>query len=473
MNGMEEDLLPDDVVLPEELLELGFVITKDDKIRCVAAPDQGPRYKVNRSDRINKVHIETLHKAIHGIIIDRLVGMGMHFMKIPQGSENQVPIMVSGNIDTAPRVVVFVGEIIEDLGIFSYRDACDDGLAFGSIIGFAKGLLGENAKHSPNALILANPGQDVWHNAGGSPMTAESYRAQHRASAAVRERPLSGRNDVIGNRSIDEHVKNIFERVLLRHGFRVGARIDIVGLSEGGTAAMAYLRKKWSFWRPHISSLTMINPEMILNMGIKDDDLEFPESFAWFMKYRCRGWIVCDKPIGTLVPDLHFPYAYNMYSSGEGAKSSCMVTRGVGHILSWMNMMHYSPMAIETFEVAPGEHDPNLEAELASLIHNRIVQIPGGKVEVQSMKTKDQIEGCVSGVTFDDDMYTFFNENLYPVEDDSDNGSEGSVVYPVNDDAFDALRDSLPDMFPHVLPAEPDALATDRRTRGLFSPHFS
>ncbi|OQE15143.1 hypothetical protein PENFLA_c033G05149 [Penicillium flavigenum] len=467
MNGMQEDLLPDDVVFPEELLELGFVITKNDKIRCVAAPDQGPRYKVNRSDRINKVHIETLHKAIRGIVIDRLLGIGMHFMKIPKGSEKQAPILVSGNIDTAPRVVVFIGEIIEDLGIFSYRDACDDGISFGSIIGFAKGLLGENARDSPNALILANAGQDVWYNAGWSPMTAESYHAQHRASAVVRERPLSGRNDVIGNRSIDEHVQNIFEQVLLRGGFQVGARIDIIGLSEGGSAAMTYLKNHWSFWAPHISSLSMINPETILNTGIKADDLKFPESFAWFMKYRCRGWIICDKPIGTRVPDLHLPYAYNTYSSGEGARSSCMVTRGVGHILTWMNMMHYSPMAIEKFEVAPGEPDPNMEAELASLINNGIIQIPGGKVEVHSLETKDQIEGCVSGVTFTDDMYTFFKENLYPVAEDdnkSDDSSECSVVN-INDDAFDTLRDSLPgvfpgethdapDVLPHVLPAE-------------------
>ncbi|CAG8887840.1 unnamed protein product [Penicillium egyptiacum] len=489
MNAMQEDLLPDDVVFPEELLGLGFVITKDDKIRCAAAPDQGPRYKINRSDRINKVHIETLHsqltlrfvsivgygldepsgtndfiEAIRSTIIDRLLGMGMHFMKIPKGSNQHVPIMVSGNITTAPRVVVFFGEIIEDLGVFSYRDACDDGIPFGSIVGFAKGLLGENARDSPNALVLANVGQNVWYNAGWSPMTAESYHGQHRSSAVDRERPLTARN-VIGGGSIGEHVQNIFEQVLLRGGFRIGARIDIIGLSEGGRAAMTYLRNQWSFWAPHISSLSMINPETILNTGINADDLKYAESFAWFMKYRSRGWIICDKPIGTRVPNLNLPYGCNTYSSGEGTKSSCMVTRGVGHILTWMNMMHYSPMAIEKFEVAPGEADPNMEADLASLIHNGIIPIPGGKIEVHSLETMNQIKGCLSGVTVTDEMVTFFKENLYPIEDDdneSDNGSECSVVCTVeNDDAFDVLRDTPPD----VLPAEtsetsdtPDAL---------------
>lgn len=184
-------------------------------------------------------------EAIRTSIIDRLLGMGMHFMKIPKGSKQQVPIMVSGNVTTAPRVVVFVGEIVEDLGVFSYRDACDDGISFGSILGFAKGLLGENAQDSPNALILANAGQNVWHNAGWFAMTHDSVHGQHRASAVDRERPLSARN-VIGN-GISEHVQNIFEGILMRSNFRVGARIDIIGLSEGGHAAMTYLKNQCEY----------------------------------------------------------------------------------------------------------------------------------------------------------------------------------------------------------------------------------
>ena len=169
----------------------------------------------------------------------------MHFKKIPEGSKRQLPIMVSGNVTAAPRVVVFFGEIVEDLGVFSYRDACDDGISFGSMLGFAKGLLGENSLDSPNALILANAGQTVWYNGnGGSAMTTDSLHGQHRASAVSRERSLGARNIITGNISIDEHVRNIFEQILMRSNFRVDARIDIIGLSEGGHAAMAYLQNQ-------------------------------------------------------------------------------------------------------------------------------------------------------------------------------------------------------------------------------------
>lgn len=171
----------------------------------------------------------------------------MDFMGIPEGSKQQVPIMVSGNVNTAPRVVVFFGEIIEDLGVFSYRDACDDGISFGSILGFAKGLLGVNAQYSPNALVLANIGQNVWSNSGWSPMTADSARSQRRNSVVERKRPLDDRN-VIGKGSVSEHVENIFHQVLMRGNyFQVGARIDVIGMSEGGHAAMTYLKNQCEY----------------------------------------------------------------------------------------------------------------------------------------------------------------------------------------------------------------------------------
>ncbi|CRL17654.1 Arb2 domain [Penicillium camemberti] len=449
MNGVPGDFLPDDSVSPEDLRALGFVITKDDKIRYIAAPDQGPRYKVNRSDRMNKVHIEALHKVIRTCIIDRLVGMGMDFMGIPEGSKQQVPIMVSGNVNTAPRVVVFFGEIIEDLGVFSYRDACDDGISFGSILGFAKGLLGVNAQYSPNALVLANIGQNVWSNSGWSPMTADSARSQRRNSVVERKRPLDDRN-VIGKGSVSEHVENIFHQVLMRGNyFQVGARIDVIGMSEGGHAAMTYLKNQWSFWSPHISSLSLINPEAIATTKNKTDDVKDPASFAWFMKHRSRGWTLSRKPLGTRVPGLEHIHGCNTYSSGENTKSTCMVSRGVGHILTWMNIMHYSPMATEKFDVVPGESDLSSEAADALLLSDILLEVPGGKIEVHSLEVMNQIKSFLTGVTFTKEMVTFFNAKFsFDSDGDSDGDSECTAVYVgENHDAFDALPD-VPDASP-------------------------
>lgn len=202
-----------------------------------------------------------------------------------------------------------------------------------------------------------------------------------------------------------------------------------------------------------------------MSVDTKTDDQKDPKSFAWFMKYRCRAWAICDKSIGTRVPGLNLRHGCNTYSSGEGTKSACMITRGVGHILTWMNIMHYSPMAMEKFDVVPGETDPNGEGFIASLINNDI--LPGGKIEVHSLEVMNQIQSFLTGVTFTEDMVTFFNDKLYPGEDDtneSDDDSECSAIYRVeNNDAFDALPDVLPaipggpaDAYANALPTPDD-----------------
>ncbi|KAJ5514012.1 Ribosomal protein S14 [Penicillium fimorum] len=469
MNSILGDLLPDDVVFAEDLLELGFVITDDDRIRYMGSPDQGPRFKINRNTRINKAHIEALHKAIRTIIIDRLLGMGMHFMKIPKGSKRQVPILVSGNVNTAPRVVVFCGEIIEDLAVFSYRDACDDGVSFGSILGFAKALLGENAQDSPNALILANAGHKIWYNSGWYAVTEDSYHGHHCGSTVERERQLSPRN-MLDKGCIVEHVRNIFEGILIRNNFQVDARIDVIGLSEGGHAAITYLKSQWSFWSPNISSLSLINPENIAKTETNIGDLKDPQSFSWFMKYRCRGWTVCDKQIGTRLPDLNLLHGgCNTYSSGESTKSSCMITRGISHILTWMNIMHQCPAATEKFDVVPGKTGPDNEVP-ASLGND--IELTGSKVEVHTLEALGHMKTFLTGLILTDKMVTFFNDK-YTAEmtsfssdklnhGDSDDtyadseSSEGDRVE--KEDEYDNLPSLVPSPYDPSAPVVPSSL---------------
>ena len=128
-----------------------------------------------------------------------------------------------------------------------------------------------------------------------------------------------------------------------------------------------------------------------------------------------------------------------------------MLTRGVGHILTWMNIMHYSPVAMEKFDVLPGETEPSSALVLAALLED-LVPIPGGKIEVHSLEVMDQIKGFLTGVEFTKEMVTFFNDKMSFVDkdDESDGDSECSAVYMVeNDDAFDALPD-VPDAPPHA-----------------------
>jgi hypothetical protein len=172
----------------------------------------------------------------------------MDVVRLPNGGPN-APIIVSNNLNTATRVVVHFGEVIEDLGIFSYRDACDDGLPFGSAVGLAKAVLG--GKQDPaTALILANVGQHVWHNERDVAITTNSFNNRAQSSLVEHQRPASSCNIVANNKSIDAHVRHIFEDILMRR-LPVGAKIDVLGMSEGGTAAMRYLAKRCEYLTEH------------------------------------------------------------------------------------------------------------------------------------------------------------------------------------------------------------------------------
>ena len=113
--------------------------------------------------------------------------------------------------------------------------------------------------------------------------------------------------------------------------------------------------------------------------------------------------------------------------------------------------MHYSPVAMEKFDVLPGETEPSSALVLAALLED-LVPIPGGKIEVHSLEVMDQIKGFLTGAEFTKEMVTFFNDKMSFVDkdDESDGDSECSAVYMVeNDDAFDALPD-VPDASPYA-----------------------
>ncbi|KAJ5551125.1 hypothetical protein N7461_005823 [Penicillium sp. DV-2018c] len=345
-----EEYLPKDPVFPDDLEKLGFFLTKDDKIRIIEAPNQGPRYKIDRNDRVNQVHIEALHKCLRRLVIDRLVELNMDVVKYSEGPN--APIIMSRDFNNVTRVVVHFGELIEDIGIFSYREICDDGIPFGSAVGLAKAVLQGQKDPATTALILANVGQHVWHNESNVAMTTTSFYHRAQSSIVEQRRLANSSNKVANNKSLDEHVRYIFEDVLMCH-LPVGAKIDVLGMSEGGAAAMSYLSKRWNIWRPHIACMALINP------GPLSDDLDVGDatdnkSFAHFFQTRCRAWVLSDLPIGTLVDGGRDDYGCNTYSCGEDRSTSSMITRGLGHICSWMKIMNQCPLAKEGSSVVPG-----------------------------------------------------------------------------------------------------------------------
>lgn len=108
---------------------------------------------------------------------------------------------------------------------------------------------------SDTALILANTGQLIWYCGGRRAITHASWMALPRRSAVDPPYRMTGRNSIPGNANWQEHVESVFEEVLAARGrlVREDAKIDIIGISEGGLGAIRYLASDCT--SPHTRAL--------------------------------------------------------------------------------------------------------------------------------------------------------------------------------------------------------------------------
>ncbi|CAG8377921.1 unnamed protein product [Penicillium salamii] len=284
--------------------------------------------------------------------------MGMNIWYLPLDKDRpdpQAPIFVSNNIHEASRVIVLIGNLVEDLGVFSYRDICDDGIEFGSVLKLAAWAL--SGAEQNTALILANPGGRVWQNSLNAAVNLESFNARPRESVAARSRAISLRNAVQVKDSLLTHTQHIFERLLYAK-MKMGCKVDVIGLSEGGYAAVMYLKQNWSFWRPHMSSIAIANPEQVVTVDFDVSDLGNPESFLSFLKNRGRGWVLSSKELGVREVGLG-THGVNCFSSGEDYRITRLVSRSISHIISWQNIMYLIPTMMEQVVLIDGEPYPD------------------------------------------------------------------------------------------------------------------
>lgn len=155
--------------------------------------------------------------------------------------------MASKDIGLKSRVVVFFGEPNQDLGVLAYRVIGTSSINKGSIEEFVKGILdgranGANDKEAPG-IVIANPGQLLWHRGGARALTMASWLCLPRKSAVhdnMRIDPV--KNRIPGNEDLDQHVAHVFGRVL---GEMVSplAKIDVIALEWSSLSVIRYLNQ--------------------------------------------------------------------------------------------------------------------------------------------------------------------------------------------------------------------------------------
>ncbi|PLB45748.1 hypothetical protein P170DRAFT_500300 [Aspergillus steynii IBT 23096] len=368
------DDLPADPEFPAQLDKLGYFINDKDRIRKISDPEQEFQFKINKNPRWNEVQRAAMNACIRDIVMSRLRALGLTTLKLPLfpgPTDPHVPILVSSNLSTASRIIVVLGEPVQDLGIWAYRSVGTDGIDFGSAVRFARAVLHPDSStatnkspshktgannHPDTALVLANTGQLIWHCGSQSAMTMQSWLALPRESAVDPPLTMTHRNTIRGNENWQAHVDCVFDEILAPGSrlVRDDVQVQVVGIADGGLGAIRYLASRWQEWHTRISSICLTNPLHFTHLELSPDihtiiDCDSPTtptssvpSFASFIATRCRAYVLSQEPLGLPVPGAS-AHGCNCFSSGEALNVECIFPRACDAMLDWLDLTYREP----------------------------------------------------------------------------------------------------------------------------------
>lgn len=143
---------------------------------------------------------------------------------------------------------------MQDLGIFAHRIIGQNSIASGSALDFVHAIQSRES-NAGTAIVIANLGQLVWYRRGQRAMTITSWNALPRKTGVSNPLRIDAvKNRVPGNGSTKEHVKSVFEEVLVKLA-RQDAMIDLIGLGEGAEEAVGYLDQNWKHWENKVRAI--------------------------------------------------------------------------------------------------------------------------------------------------------------------------------------------------------------------------
>ncbi|KAE8147547.1 Arb2 domain-containing protein [Aspergillus avenaceus] len=363
MYVFERGNLPADAHFPADLGKLGYFINDKDQIRKISDPTQDFRFKINSNARWNELQREAMNECIRTIVSSRLRDLGLTTLRLPlkaSSVEPHVPVMVSSNLSSATRIIVVIGEPIQDLGVWAYRSVGEDSIDGGTAVSLAKAIFrpgtdkegdtDPKGKREETALILANTGQLIWHCGARKAMTLTSWTSFPRPSAVDPPLMMTGRNKVPKNESWEEHIMCVFDEILASRGHlvRKDAKVDVIGVADGGLGVIRYLSDNWEDWRPYISAICLTNPlhSVRVDLSNEGDDKSSPSSFAAFLSSRCRAYVLSDQEDGLPVSG-SVEYGCNCYASGESLNIEGIMSKAWVHMLEWLDRAHADPNLFE------------------------------------------------------------------------------------------------------------------------------
>lgn len=259
-------------------------------------------------------------------IQSRLLSSSMNLTLLPLGTphtEPHVPIYTSTNVPTCTRLIVYIGESWQDLGVLAYRTIGQESIASGSVVDLVRAI---QADADSPGIIIANTGQLIWYRGGQRAVTQTTWVALPRQTAVSPQMEIDEvKNRVPGNRDAGEHVAYIFDNVIPNMA-RKDVKVDVIAMGDGAPEAVRYLRETWDKWDKNVQAVT-------LGTGFlwSEGEVGGSENFREFW-----GDV---SPSGASPSQLNPPCSLTDYIALIARPRIYSVCRAPGHALGWTRIL--------------------------------------------------------------------------------------------------------------------------------------
>ncbi|KAK5164356.1 uncharacterized protein LTR77_010052 [Saxophila tyrrhenica] len=344
--------LPVDPSYPADLTQLNYKL--DDKGEFVKITNpEGPNkhftFFISSSDRVNEVHKEATHTAVREIIKGELSKFGVRELFLAGGGGDEVlggvqpkdkhMVVMTSDVEVLKEkndVIVIVGELNQDMGVWAWRSCMrEGGINGGSVVGMMKKLQAldmnkpesgvhpvlssppvspvdgvfdfgpaaaamleaSKAQKMPGIIIL-NPGQLHYSHKEGKCMSWPAWSARKRASAIAKGFVIDEEyNRVPGHSHPEEHIATMFEKVIPQL-IRKDAKLYVLGVTDGAErfikwAGAALEANPDSGIANQVHAMAFTEPTH--NPG------EVQVSLRVRMLHAGRAWVRSTVPLGTYI----------------------------------------------------------------------------------------------------------------------------------------------------------------------------
>ncbi|KAK3371949.1 Arb2 domain-containing protein [Podospora didyma] len=294
--------LPPDPIFASDLSELGYFINDEDEIRSLTNPDNYFKFFVSKNERWNERQLFHMNEAIGNVIHARLEAEGLEKILLPLGttdtSKPHVVIRASSDMGNKARVVVVLGQSVQDFGVLAHRVIGGrGGINKGSIISLVQGLKQQRASATDSSapgILIANPGELYWWPEGQRSLSPSARHAIPMSSSVHLGRYYDPvKNGIPENATPAEHVQHIFDKVVPAL-VPAAARLDVIAVGDVAEEVEDYLNDDavWARLGSRMNSLVVLG-------GFYHSDRFKCDGFKTFMKDQARAYAMHHEPLDT------------------------------------------------------------------------------------------------------------------------------------------------------------------------------